>query len=88
MLEVNIWICCDKRRRADIKFIRDPTKCITCSGSIATCISCAAVDWDVNAQPYLQTLGINPWVIQQDAFNADMKFSGYAAYGVTFLDHI
>ena len=79
MLKVDIWVCLGKCRRADIEFIRDPVKRITRPDSIAIRIFLTAVDRHVEIRPCLQTSRIDPWIVLQDAFNADIEFSGYSA---------
>lgn len=81
--EINIGICQDKRRGADIESIRDSIKRIPRPDSIAEHISPTTVDRNVDICSRLKASRIEPWVSLQDAFNADIKFPGYSAYGIT-----
>ena len=86
MLKIDIGVCLDKRQRADIKFVCDAVKRITRPDSIPTRITLTTVDRYVDICPRLQAFRIDLWVYLQDAFNADIEFSGYSAYGITPFD--
>jgi len=86
MLEINIWVCDDKIQRADIEFIRDTVKRIPSPDNIAKHIWSTAVDRHIDIRPRLQAFRIEPRVYLQDAVYADIKLSGYSAYGITLFD--
>lgn len=86
MLKINIWICRDEIQRADIESIHDSVKRIPRPDSVAERIWTTTIDWYEDKCPRHQTSRIDPWVYLQDAFFADIEFSGYSAYSITLFD--
>jgi hypothetical protein len=72
--KINIWVCRNKRQRADTEFIRNSVKRIPRSDGIATRVFLTTVNRHTDTSPRPQASWIEPWISLQNAFSADIKF--------------